>query len=135
MKVIQDIWILTHSGTVLFSRLFDAQMKNQLFGALMSALNMFAEKLAEGGLSNFELSDKRFILKKTKNYIFVASSEKKAKEKKVATELEKIVSRFKKKYSNEWFEAWNCDVSVFEGFEGEIEDTLQEPIKKFWKGF
>lgn len=135
MKVIQDIWILTHSGTVLFNRLFDAQMKSQLFGALMSALNMFAEKLAEGGLSNFELSDKRFILKKTKNYIFVASSEKKAKEKKVATELEKVISRFQNKYSDKWFETWNCDVSVFEGFEGEIEDTLQEPIKKFWKGF
>ena len=135
MKVIQDIWILTHSGTVLFSRLFDAQMKNQLFGALMSALNMFAEKLADGGLSNFELSDKRFILKKTKNCIFVASSEKKAKEKKVAIELEKIVSRFQTKYSNEWFKTWDNDVSVFEGFEVEIVDTLQEPIKKFWKGF
>ena len=135
MKVIQDIWILTHSGTVLFNRLFDAQMQSQLFGALMSALNMFAEKLAEGGLSNFELSDKRFVLKKTKNYIFVASSEKKAKEKKVAGELEKIVSRFQNKYPDQWFETWNCDVSVFEGFEVEIEDSLQEPIKKFWKGF
>jgi len=135
MKVIQDIWILTHSGTVLFTRLFDAQMKSQLFGALMSALNMFAEKLAEGGLSNFELSDKRFILKKTKNYIFVASSSKKAKEKKVTTELEKVVSRFQTKYSDEWFEKWDNDVSVFEGFGIEIEDSLEEPIKKFWKGF
>ncbi len=135
MKVIQDIWILTHSGTVLFNRLFEAQMKSQLFGALMSALNMFAEKLAEGGLSNFELSDKRFILKKTKNYIFVASSAKKAKEKKVTTELEKVVSRFQSKFSDKWFENWDCDVSVFEGFEKQIEDTLEDPIKKFWKGF
>jgi hypothetical protein len=115
--------------------MFDAQMKSQLFGALMSALNMFAERLAEGGLSNFELSDKRFILKKTKHYIFVASSAKKAKEKKVAGELEKIVSRFQSKYSDEWFEKWDNDVSVFDGFEDEIEDTLEEPIKKFWKGF
>jgi hypothetical protein len=110
-------------------------MKSQLFGALMSALNMFAEKLAEGGLSNFELSDKRFILKKTKNYIFVGSSAKKAKEKKVTSELEKIVSRFQTNYSDEWFEKWDNDVSVFEGFENEIEDSLEEPIKKFWKGF
>ncbi|MFX1339784.1 MAG: hypothetical protein ACFFDK_14320 [Promethearchaeota archaeon] len=135
MKVIQDIWILTHSGTVLFNRLYDAQMKAQLFGALMSALNMFAEKLAEGGLSNFELSDKRFILKKTKNFIFVTSSAKKAKENKVASELEKVVTRFKTKYTDGWFEKWDNDVSVFEGFENEIEDTLEEPIKKFWKGF
>jgi len=135
MKVIQDIWILTHSGTVLFNRLFDAQMKSQLFGALMSALNMFAEKLAEGGLSNFELSDKRFILKKTKNYIFVASSAKKVKEKKVIVELEKVVSRFQTKFSDEWFEKWDCDISVFEGFEDEIDESLENPVKKFWKGF
>lgn len=125
MKVIQDIWILTHSGTVLFNRLFDAQMKSQLFGALMSALNMFAEQLTEGGLSNFELSDKRFMLIKTKNYIFVASSAKKAKEKKVAKELEKVISRFQTKFSDEWFEKWDYDVSVFEGFENEIKDTLE----------
>ncbi len=135
MKVLQDIWILTNTGTVLFNRVFDAQMKTQLFGALMSALNSFAEKLAEGGLSNFELSDKRFLIMKTKNYIFVASSTKKAKEKKVTVELEKVVSRFQSKYPDEWFEKWDNDVSVFEGFENEIEDTLEEPIKKFWKGF
>lgn len=135
MKVLQDIWILTNTGTVLFNRVFDAQMKTQLFGALMSALNSFAEKLAEGGLSNFELSDKRFLIMKTKNYIFVASSAKKAKEKKVTVELEKVVSRFQSKYSDEWFNKWDNDVSVFEEFENEIEDTLEEPIKKFWKRF
>ncbi|TFG02014.1 MAG: hypothetical protein EU542_05880 [Promethearchaeota archaeon] len=135
MKVLQDIWILTNSGTVLFNRVFDAQMKTQLFGALMSALNSFAEKLAEGGLSNFELSDKRFVIKKTKDFIFVASSSKKAKEKKVIQELEKVINRFADSYSNEWFERWDCDISAFEGFENEIEDTLEEPLKKFWRGF
>jgi hypothetical protein len=135
MGVLQDIWILTNTGTVLFNRVFDAQMKSQLFGALMSALNTFAEKLAEGGLSNFELSDKRFIIKKTKHFIFVASSSKKSKEKKVADELEKVVARFQVKYPEDWFEKWDMDISIFDDFEKDIGDTLEEPIKKFWKGF
>ena len=63
MPILQDIWILSHSGTVLFSRVFEPQMENQLFGALMSALNTFAEQLADGGLSNFELSEKKFVFK------------------------------------------------------------------------
>jgi hypothetical protein len=135
MTVLQDIWILTSSGTVLFNRVFDAQMKSQLFGALMSALNSFAEKLAEGGLSNFELSDKRFIIKKTKTFIFVASSAKKVKEKKVTEELDKVIEKFNIKYNETFFEKWDCDVSIFEGFEKEIESSLENPIKKFWSGF
>jgi hypothetical protein len=134
-KVLQDIWILTNTGTVLFNRVFDAQMKTQLFGALMSALNSFAEKLADGGLSNFELSDKRFVIKKTGNFLYVASSSKKSKEKKVAEQLDKVINKFNAKYPEEWFKTWDYDVSIFEGFENEIEDSLQSPIKKFWNGF
>lgn len=135
MGDLQDIWILTDTGTVLFNRVFDAQMKTQLFGALMSALNTFAEKLAEGGLSNFELSDKRFIIKKSKNCIFVASSSKKSKEKRVTDELEHVVSRFFQLYSEDWFKTWDLDISVFDNFDKEIVESLEEPIKKFWKGF
>ena len=134
MKVIQDLWILTNTGVVLFNRVFDIQLKTQLFGALMSALNSFAEQLAEGGLSNFELSDKRFIIMKKKDFLFVANSLKKIKEKKVIEQLGKISNRFFDKYSDILIN-WDNDISSFSNFEKEIEDSLQHPIKKFWKGF
>ena len=134
MKVIQDLWILTNTGVVLFNRVFDIQLKTQLFGALMSALNSFAEQLAEGGLSNFELSDKRFIIMKKKNFLFVANSLKKIKEKKVIEQLRKISNRFFDIYSDILIN-WDNDISFFSNFEKEIEDTLQHPIKKFWNGF
>ncbi len=134
MKVIQDLWILTNTGVVLFNRVFDIQLKAQLFGALMSALNSFAEQLAEGGLSNFELSDKRFIIMKKKDFLFVANSLKKIKEKKVIEQLGKISNRFFDKYSDILIN-WDNDISSFSNFEKEIEDSLQHPIKKFWKGF
>jgi len=134
LKAIQDLWILTNTGVVLFNRVFDIQLKTQLFGALMSALNSFAEQLAEGGLSNFELSDKRFIIMKKKDFLFVANSLKKIKEKKVIEQLGKISNRFFDKYSDILIN-WDNDISSFSNFEKDIEDTLQHPIKKFWKGF
>ncbi|KKM72420.1 hypothetical protein LCGC14_1420660, partial [marine sediment metagenome] len=39
-KLIQDIWILAESGIVLFHRVFNKQIDAQLFGALMTALNV-----------------------------------------------------------------------------------------------
>jgi hypothetical protein len=110
-------------------------MKSQLFGALMSALNSFAEKLADGGLTNFELSDKKFVIKKVGLFIFVASASKKSKEKKVAEQLDIVVNKFLMKYPEQFFEKWDSDVSIFEGFEKDIESSLENPIKRFWSGF
>ena len=136
MKVLQDIWILTNSGVVLFNRVFDKNMKTQLFGALMSALNSFAEKLSDGGLSNFELSNKRFVIMKKTGFLYVANASKKVKEKKVIEQMEKVSEKFFEKYPIEWFETdWDNDVSIFTDFEQEIEESLEDPIKKFWEGF
>ena len=52
VKLIKDLWILTESGITVFSRVIDPRVNPQLFGALMSAINSFAEKLTEGGISN-----------------------------------------------------------------------------------
>ncbi|MFX1256399.1 MAG: hypothetical protein ACFFAN_00925 [Promethearchaeota archaeon] len=135
-KILQDLWILTNSGVVLFNRVFDEQIKTQLFGALMSALNSFAEKLTEGGLSNFELSDKRFIIMKKNEILYVANSSKKIKEKKVIEELEKVSEKFFELYPAEWLKTeWDNDLSVFSNFEDKIASTLEDPIKRFWSGF
>ena len=136
MKILQDIWILTNSGVVLFNRVFDKNMKTQLFGALMSALNSFAEKLSDGGLSNFELSNKRFVIMKMSGFLYVANASKKVKEKKVIEQLERVSDKFFQLYPVDWFKReWDNDVSVFTDFENHIEESLEDPIKKFWDGF
>jgi len=136
MKILQDLWILTNSGVVLFNRVFDKNMKTQLFGALMSALNSFAEKLSDGGLSNFELSNKRFVIMKKSSFLYVANANKKVKEKKVIEQMELVSEKFFQKYPIEWFKKdWDNDISVFSDFESEIEESLEDPIKKFWNGF
>ena len=111
-------------------------MKTQLFGALMSALNSFAERLADGGLSNFELSNKRFVIMKKNEFLYVANSDKKVKEKKVAEQLERVAEKFFELYPVEWFKTeWDNDVAVFSDFLNYIQDSVEDPIKKFWNGF
>ena len=132
--IFDDLWVLTSSGVVVFDHVVDVQLKSQLFGALMSALNSFAEQLAEGGLSNFELSEKRFIIMKKNEFLFVASTTKKVKEKTVINQLENIANTFFEKYSD-ILKNWDQDISVFSDFKEEIESSLNANVKKFWNGF
>ena len=132
MTTLQDIWILSHSGVVLFSRVFETRMEEQFFGALMAALNSLAEHLVSGSLSNFELSGTKFFIKRTNCYIFVVSTSVHVKEKKLKEELEIVIEKFLKVYPDDWFINWDDDISIFECFVDEIEETLENPIKQFW---
>jgi hypothetical protein len=134
-KVIQDIWIINDAGAVLFNRVLDKKLDEQLIGALMSALNLLAEELESGGLSSFELKDKKYIIIKKFGISFIVNSPKKIKEKKINEELDNIVNKFFKLYPKEFFNNWDNDVSVFNDFENHIKDSLQETINKFEKAF
>lgn len=130
-KILNDIWILTESGVTVYSRVLDPRINPQLFGALMSALNLFAEQLSNGGISNFELSKLRFTIIKKNRFIFVANSSNKSKEKKVLNELSRISDKFFELYSEEVLEKWDNDINIFANFKIEIKDSLEETTKKF----
>ncbi|MFX1419788.1 MAG: hypothetical protein ACFE9N_12785 [Promethearchaeota archaeon] len=134
-KIIQDIWILNNAGAVLYHRVFDKKFDEQLIGALLSALNLIAEELESGGLSSFEIKDKKYIIMKKHGISFIVNSPKKVKEKKVKEELTKIVNKFTNLYPKEFFVNWDNDVSIFADFENHIKDSLQDTIDKFEKAF
>jgi len=134
-KIIQDIWILNDAGAVLYHRVFEKSVDEQLIGALISALNLLAEELERGGLSSFELKDKKYIIMKQHGLSFIVNSSKKTKEKKVKEEMQNIVNRFFNLYPKEIFENWDNDISIFTDFEKHIEDSLQDTIKKFENAF
>jgi len=125
-KVLRDLWILTANGVVLYSRVVDERINPQLFGALMSALNTFAEKLTNGGISNFEMSDMRFVLVRRRDFLFIGSSSNKTKEKKVIEELKNISDKFFEVYPQEKLLRWDSDVSIFSNFGEYIEKSLDK---------
>ena len=125
MKVLQDIWILEKSGIVVFHRVFDEVVSPQLFGAMMSALNMFAEQLTEGGLSNFELNNKRFTLIKKSELLFIANSSKDVNQKRTNKELGKVSKKFLKLYSDK-LKSFKGEIGAFSEFKEIIKDTLED---------
>ena len=134
-KLIQDLWILDDSGIVLFHRVFDETVDANLFGGLMSALNSFAEEISKSGLSNFEISNKRFSLLKDKNYLFIANASKNHNLKRVNHELELIKNKFFEQYQEEVLTNWNGDTNLFKSFVKKIEDSLEQIIEKLEKAF
>jgi hypothetical protein len=133
-KLLQDIWILKKDGTTLFNRVYKEKMNAQLFGGFMSALNAFSSQIDEGGLHNFEIGDKRFIMSKRDDLMFVASFDKKVKAKRASSELERIMKKFLMKYTVELV-AWDGNTSTFEDFKDEIKDSLDDVIDNFEKAF
>lgn len=123
--MLQDIWILHKSGIVIFHREFNESVSPQAFGAMMSALSTFAEQLADGGLSNFELNNKRFTIIKKHDLKFIANSSKRFNQKKINRELEKVSKKFLKLYS-EKIEDYKGQIGAFTQFEEIIEDSLED---------
>ena len=124
-KILKDFWVLTDNGIVLFSKGYDQKVNPQLFGALMSALNKFAEALSDGGISSFDKSDLRFVIIKRRNYLFIGSSSIKMKEKKVIDELMQISDTFFRIYAKNLIN-WDNDVSVFSDFGVFIDKSFEK---------
>ena len=110
-------------------------MDDQLFGGLIAAINSFVEELIEDGLSSFELQDKRYSFLKMNNVIFIADSSKKIKEKKIQEELGLIAKKFFEVYSEDIIAVWDHDTSRFSNFGKEIENSLEDTIRRFQDAF
>ncbi|MFX1410411.1 MAG: hypothetical protein ACFFA6_08660, partial [Promethearchaeota archaeon] len=93
------------------------------------------EELSKGGLSNFELANKRFSLLKKKNYLFIANASRKHNSKKIKQELEIIMQKFFELYPEHILNNWNGDTTLFNNFDKEIEESLEEIIKKLEDAF
>ncbi|MHA2186347.1 MAG: hypothetical protein ACXAAI_15245, partial [Promethearchaeota archaeon] len=123
------LWILTASGTTVYSRVIDPRVNPQLFGALMSALNTFAEKLTNEGMTNFELSNIRFSIVKQNKFLFVASSSNKIKAKKVFNEIRTVSTKFFDLYPEEMLEKWDSNIDLFDNFLDAIKSSLENESK------
>lgn len=125
-KIIRDIWILTEDGLTIFNKVKDSNIDPQVFGGLMSALNIFSQSLSEGGMSNFELSNVRFTILKQNHLLFVANASNNVKGKKVFNELKKISKKFNEKFTEENIKNYNANIRVFANFEQFIEDSFED---------
>ncbi len=109
----------------MFNRVFNESISSQAFGAMMSALSTFADQLVDGGLSNFELNNKRFTIIKRYELMFVANSSKLFNQKKINRELERVSKKFFKLYTKK-IEDYKGQIGAFTQFEEIIKDSLED---------
>ena len=88
---------------------------------LLSAISMFAEQIADGGLSSFDLENKRYSFLEKHDIIFLGCSASSLKEKAAKKELEEIIKLFYRLYSEDIVETWNGSTKTFANFSSEID--------------
>lgn len=127
VKLIQDLWILSQAGKVLYQRVFNVKMHAQLFGALLSALTSFSKEFSNIGLTNFQSSSYKFTILKKEPLDFVATSNVQDNAKKVKAGLNKISKIFFTKYKDilaNW-DNWDRNIEKFSDIEEEIKPYLK----------
>lgn len=114
-KNINELWIITESGIVIFQDIRKLNVEKQIFGALISALHTYAKSITRDGMSGFSISDRAFTILRTNGFIFVCGTPLK-KEKKAQKYLEYIKEKFFEKYSPEILKDWDGDLNLFANF-------------------
>ena len=133
-NVIDDLWIVSNDGIVLFSN-NDHTFDDNLFGAFLSAINSFVKEFSNDMLRNFEISDKRYVLIKEQNLLFVASTSNSVSDKSLKIQMNQIIERFLQLYPQEFFKTWNYDTNEFEKFELETETLPSNDLEEFLEAF
>ncbi len=133
-NVIDDLWVVNNDGIVLFSS-DEHGFDNNLFGAFLSAINMFVKEFSNDMLRNFEISDKQYILMKEQNLLFVASASNNVSDKSIKNQMNQIIERFLELYPQEFFKTWNYDTNEFDKFELEFETLPTNDLEKFLGAF
>lgn len=124
MACIKDLWILLFTGEVLFDRLNEQQVDPYIFGAMLSALHTYSEKILDGSLTSFEFGDTCYSILKKKTILFVAKCSRDIGEEKITEELNKMSEKFFTRYSDEYIENWNANPNKFDSFGEDVEEFI-----------
>jgi len=129
IKILEDLWIMKDS-LVVFKKVSNEKINDQLFGGFMSAIESISRTLDKSGISNLQIGDKKFYFIKRENFMFIGNSIKIVKEKDILQELNLIANKFFSLYPIEKFENWNGDISLLTDFENYIKETLDPSFGK-----
>ena len=120
LETIENLWIILDTGLVIFTYLEEEKVNPDLFGAIISVLDNFAEATLEGGLEFFEIDPNLYGVIKKHHLIFLASSSQKIDIKNLLAELEIIVKKFYSIYPIDIKEKWDGNTNHFFSFKNEI---------------
>jgi hypothetical protein len=123
IRMLEDIWIMRREGTVLYHRMADENIDEQLLGSLMSAIESFAQKINKGGLSSFQIGPRLFVIRKEHELFFLASCASNANVKKAKDALVFLSEFFLYTYDAE-LHVFKGDVRPFKNFEKKLHESM-----------
>jgi len=124
VNILQDIWIIDISGIVLYHRVYNKKIDDQLFGGLMCAINRVAEMIIETRITSINFGNKCFGILKKENILFIANSNENIGPITINYELKLIASKFLNLYRDLLKNEELIDISPFYDFTGEIKSSL-----------
>ncbi len=130
VNILQDIWIIDISGIVLYHRVYNKKIDDQLFGGLMCAINKVAEMIIETKITSINFGYKCFGILKKENILFIANSNENIGSRTINYELELIAHKFLNLYREHLKNEIIVDLSPFNDFTREIKDSLMVSKKK-----
>lgn len=125
MNWLEDIWIMRKEGTVLFNHVINECVNEQIFGSFMSAVESFANKIDQSGLSNFQVGQKTFISKYVQDMYFIASYSSKVNPKEAEAELDYLASMFLSIYQVQ-LNRFHGNVKPFKDFEKKMHKSMDK---------
>jgi len=128
---IEDFFILAEGGKVIFSRICNQKIEEQLLGGYLSAINGFFNIILDGDLKMINGTSYNINFIQKEKFQFIAISPYHAKNRKVRKELEYLVKRFFEKYDQKLLENCNMNVSVFESFIDTLNNHKVESVYDF----
>ena len=126
--ILKDILIITDSGKVIASRITNPQIEDQLFGMLISAVSSYAQEITHQDLKCLEFSNLRFDIKKKNGFLFLVSSSRLIKHKRILRILEHIIELFFQQYPTEELTKWDGSINIFHELEEYITKTKDDLI-------
>ena len=126
--VLKDILIVSESGKVIASKITNPQIEDQLFGMLITAVSSYAQEITHQDLNCLEFSNLRFDIKKKNGFLFLVSSSRQIKHKKVLRILEHIIELFFQRYPTDELNNWDGSINIFHDLEDYITKTRDELI-------
>lgn len=125
-KIIRDFWIILDTGIVIFSRVYEQKVHDDLLGGLMSVLDTFARRISDGALSHIEFSNKSLCLFKSQSIIFVASYLNKVEDQEISEELNLVSETFFNTFPAGIFYNFNGNTAIFNDFGDSIKSSLSD---------
>ncbi len=114
MPGINEFYIITESGTCIFSKSRELEIDQSLFAGFMTALNAFSKQMTKDNINAFSLGKSKYVIVSSGHLLFIARIDLKEKGKEIQKTLMEMKDIFFKRFGKEMFAGeWNGDVSIF----------------------